>query len=134
MDKNLDRTRSHFDRHDKKLEDLTGMMRATNQRLADLQHQAQQPRLATEADVDPDTKTRNRTEGAAVDQAKHGNSSSARVDDGPTSLTNFGMIDKPLLLAPEKCIGGTLVNQGAQASKPHFPPVEVCMLSSAAGG
>ena len=64
-------------------------MRATSQCLAELQHGAQQPRLTTEADVEPDTKTRKRTENAAADQAKN---SSARVDDGPTSLTSFGMI------------------------------------------
>ena len=39
-----------FDRSDKQLHELIGKMRATNPRLADLQHHAQQPRLATEAD------------------------------------------------------------------------------------
>ena len=39
----------------------------SNQRLAGLQHQAQQPRFAMEADVKSDTKTRKRTEGAAAD-------------------------------------------------------------------
>ena len=60
----------------------------TNQRLAGLQHKARQPRLATEVDVEPDTKTRKRTEGAAADdRVMNGNSSSARADDGPTSLS-----------------------------------------------
>ena len=35
-------------------------MTATNLRLADLQHEARQPRLTTEADVEPDIKTRKR--------------------------------------------------------------------------
>ena len=61
------------------------------------------------------------------------NSSARRVDDGPTSLTNFGKIAKPPL-APEKCIGGALVNEGHEAPKRYLPPVEARMLSSAAGG
>ena len=68
----------------------------TNQRLAGLEHGARQPRLATEADVELDTKTRKRTKDAsAVDRVKNGNNSSAKVDDGPTSLTSFSMIAKP---------------------------------------
>ena len=56
-----------------------------------------------EADVRTDKKTRKRTEGAAAaDRAKHGDSSSARVDGGPTTLASFGMIAKPLLMTPEK--------------------------------
>ena len=110
-------------------------MRKTKQRLADLQHEAQQLRFATEADVEPNTKTRKRTESAAAaDRTKHGDSSSAWVDDGLTSLTSFGMITEPFSLAPAECIGYALVNKDAEAPKPHFPPVEVCMLSSAAGG
>ena len=37
-------------------------------------------------------------------------------------------------MAPEKCIGDALVNEGAKAPKLHLPPVEVRMLPSAAGG
>ena len=87
-----------FDRSDKQLDQLLGKRRATNQRLAD---RIQQPRLTTEADVDQTLKTRKRTEGAATDRAKHGDSSCARVDDGPTSVTSCSMIAEPLLLAPE---------------------------------
>ena len=47
-------------------------------------------------------------------------------------MTSFGNIVKPP--APEKCIGDALVNEGAEAPKPYLPPVEVRMLSSAAGG
>ena len=67
FDRMLARMRSRFDRQNKKLDELTGMVRATNQYLADLQLQAQQPRLATETGVEPDTKTRKRMEGAAAD-------------------------------------------------------------------
>ena len=54
-----------------------------------------------------------------------------RVDDGPTSLINFGMIAE--LLAPEKCMKDALVNKGTEAPKLHLPSVEMRMLSSAAG-
>ena len=68
-------------------------MRATDQRLAGLEHVARQPRLATEADVPSDKKTRKRAEDAASDQAKHGDSCSAkRAHAGLTSLTSFGKI------------------------------------------
>ena len=102
------------------MNELIGKMRAINQRLY------QQPRLAREADVKSVMKTRKRTEGAEAGRAKHGNISSARIDGGPTSLTSFGMIVEPLLLALEKYIGDALVNKGTEAPKPHFP------LSSAA--
>ena len=107
----------------------------TNQRLEDLRNEARQPRLTTEIDVKPDTKDCKRTMGAtAADQAKHGGSSSARVDDDPTRLASFGMIAESRLTTPEKCIGDALVNKGTEGPKPHFPPVEVRMLSSVADG
>ena len=59
-------------------------MRATRQRLAGLEQDVRHPRLVTEADVPTDTKIRKRTEDAAADQAKHGDSCSAkRLDAGP---------------------------------------------------
>ena len=89
MDKNLDRMISHIDRRldelwkDEREKSAFSRPRETYQRSADLLHQAQQPYFATEeAGVESDTKTRKRTEGVTEDQAKHGDSSSARVDDG----------------------------------------------------
>ena len=71
MEKNLDMMPSHFDRQYKQLGELTEKMKHTNQRLAGLQHKAWQPCIALEADVEPDTKTRKRTENtAAADQVK----------------------------------------------------------------
>ena len=84
MDKNFDRMTSCFDR---RLDGLIGHTRETNQRFTDLLREARQLRLATEVKVESDTKTRKRTESAAADRVKHGNSSSARVDDRPTRLT-----------------------------------------------
>ena len=107
----------------------------TNHRLAGLEHEARRPRLATEADVEPDTKTRKRTEDtSAADRVKNWDSSSTRVDDGQTSLTSFGIIAEPLLKAPEKYLGDALVNKGAEVPKPHLPPMEVSIPSYAADG
>ena len=55
-----------------------------------------------EEDVKTEKKTRKRTKCAITGvRVKHGDSSSARVDDGPTDLTSFGMIAEPFLMAPE---------------------------------
>ena len=101
------------------------------QSLAGLKHQAQQPHLAAEADVRWDTKTLERTESSETDEQKYGGILSAQTKEDPTSLTSFGNIVEHL--APEKCIGDALVNEGAKAPKPHLPPVEVRMLTSTAG-
>ena len=91
-------TIERFDRSDKEFDGLTEKMRDETQRFAGLQHEARQTRLATEADVEPDTKTRKRTEDDAADRVMNGGSSSARrVDDGPTSLTSFSKIAEPPL-------------------------------------
>ena len=90
-----------FDRLDRKLDELADEMRATKQRFAGLGQVAPQPRLAMEADVPSDKKTRERTEGAAAAvQAKHGDScSEKRVQDGSTSSTSFddNVIEPPAL-------------------------------------
>ena len=69
---------SHFNQQDKHLDELTKEMRATDRRLAGLEQDARQPRLATEADVATDKKTRKRAEDAAADQTKHGDSCSVK--------------------------------------------------------
>ena len=80
--RNLERMKSRFNQQDIKLGELTERMRGTRQRLVGLEHDAQQPRLATEAGVPTDKKTRKRAEDAAADQTKHGVSCSAkRVDE-----------------------------------------------------
>ena len=66
--------------------------RLLDQRVASLEHDARQPRLATVADGQANTKTHERTEGAAtVVRAMHGVSCSAnRVDPDPMCSTSFG--------------------------------------------
>ena len=122
LEKNLDR-----------ISDITNMLlRATAQRLAGAEHDARQSCLATESDVKPDTKTCKRAEDAESDQAKNGDSCSAKtVDAGRTNSTSFGMTVEPPALPRRDDV---LVDKGAEAPKPHLPPVEVRMLPSAAGG
>ena len=76
MDKRFDRITSIFDRQEKRFEDMEKEMKNA-QRLAELYHQAQQPRLAVEADVKYDTKTHELTKGVAADDANYGDISPA---------------------------------------------------------
>ena len=59
LDKDFDK---HFGLKPENLEE----MRASDQRLAGLMHDARQPRLTTEADVPAEKKTRKRAEDAVV--------------------------------------------------------------------
>ena len=86
------------------LEELTGKVRKTNRRLAGLQLQARQPRLATKPDVKQGLKTRARKEDVAVDE-KFEDISSARVDDDQMGWTSFGNSAEPSAL--EKIYGFT---------------------------
>ena len=104
------------------------------QRLAGLEQDARQPRLATKADVPTDTRTRKRTEDAAADQAKHGVSFFAkRVDAGqPMCLTSFGgdSIESPGLPC---CRDDAMVDKGAVAPAPRLLPVEMRTLTATGG-
>ena len=81
-----------------------------------------------EADVTSDKKTCKRAEdAAAANQAKHGDSCSAkRVHAGPTSLIGFSMKAEPLALP---CKDDALVDKG----KPYLSPVEMRTLTAARG-
>ena len=79
LDKALDKSFNELKENlDRMSETTNRMLRATYQRLAGAEHDARQPRLATEAAVRPYTKTRKRTEEAAADPVKHGDSGSAK--------------------------------------------------------
>ena len=108
------------------------MTRYLEQYLASQEQDARQPRLAVEADGLANTKTRERTEGAATAvQAMHGNSFSAcRVDHGPKTSTCFGMMAEPADL-PRR--NGVLVENGAAMPKSCLPSLEM-QSPSAAGG
>ena len=88
FDRQLKDIQNHFD----KMDELADEMRATKQRLAGLEQDVRQPRLAMEADVPSDTKAHERTEGAASTvQVKHWDSCSAKnVQADPTNSASFG--------------------------------------------
>ena len=120
--------KSHFDRQDEKLDGRMEKTKETRQRLADLEEDAWQPRLAMKADVKTDTKTCRRTEDAAADQVMNGESRSAkRVDAGPMSSTSFGMKAEPPALLD------ALVDKGAAAPKLCLSPIETRTLTATGG-
>ena len=116
----LDRMKSHFDQQDTKLDKLSENLKRTNQRVASLEQDARQPRFAMEVDGPSDTKTRERTEGAAkAVQVMHGDSFSAnRVDHS----INFGVKAEPPALP---CRDDVLVKNGAAAPKSCRSPLEM---------
>ena len=115
----------HFDQ----LDELMEKMRETDRRSTGLERQVRQSRLATEADVPAYKKTRERMEDAAADQAKYGDSSSAkRVQAGPTSSTSFGMKAEPLALPRRDDV---LVDSGAVVPKSCLSLVEIHTLTAA---
>ena len=116
----------------KALEELTDNIKRVNQRLASLEQDARQPRLAMEADVTAGKQTRECTEGAAAAvQVKYGDSCSAkRVQASPTSSTSFSMKVEPPALPRRDDV---LVGIGPAAPKPCLSPVEI-RTPTVAGG
>ena len=109
-------------------------MRETDQRLASLEHDARQLRLPMKEDEQVDTKTRERTEGAATTvQAMHGDSRFAnRVDPNLMYSTSFG--DDCTGPPAPPCSGkNALVDDGAAAPKSCLPPVEMRTTTTAGG-
>ena len=109
------------------------IMRLLEQFSECLEHKARQPRLAMKADGPADTKTRERTEGAATAiQAMRGDDFSARrVEPGPnTNSTSFGVKAEPPALS---CRDNVVVESGDAASESYLPSLEM-RSSTAAGG
>ena len=121
------------DRWNKKLDEISDEMRNIDRHVTRLEHGARQPRLAMGADGHADTKTRERTEGAATAvQAMRGDCFSARrVEPGPnTNSTSFGVkAERPAL----PCRDDVAVECGAAASESCLPSLEM-RSSTAAGG
>ena len=96
-----------------------------DQRLTRVEHDARQPRLLMEADGPANTKTHERTKGAATAvQAMSGDSCPAnRVDPDPMFSTSFGddCTGPPASPCSEE---NTLVNNGAAAPKPCLTLVD----------
>ena len=76
-----------------------------------------------EADVAPDTKTRERTKDVAADRVMNGDSSS-------TSAASFGIKAEPAVLSWRD---DALVVKGAEAPKPCLPPGEMGTLTASGG-
>ena len=114
-------------------ETIDRMLRATDQCLTATEHDAWQPRLATEVVKKTDTKIRKRTEDAAADQAKHENSCSAKTVDAPPPmcLTSFG--NESTEYPSHTCRDDALVDKGVAAPKPCLLPVKVRTLTAADG-
>ena len=101
-------------------------------RLASLEHDARQPRLVMEATGQADTKTRERTKGAAkAAQAMHEDNFSAnRVDPDSTCSTGFGVKVEPSALS---CRDDVVVENGAATPQSCLSPLEM-RTTTAAGG
>ena len=115
------------------MEEYVDDLRSMGQRVTRLEPGARQPRLAMEADGPANTKTRERTEGAATaGQAMHGDSCTAQwVQDGPTTnSTSFGVMAEPPDLP---CRGDVLVEDGDASPKSCLPSLEM-RSTTAAGG
>ena len=121
-----------FDRSDKKLDEMAEEMRVKDQRASSLEQDSRQPRLAMVADGQADTKTRERTEGAATAvQAMHGDSCSVnRVDPDPMCSTSFGGDSTGPPVLP--CLGyDALVGKSAAAPKSCLSPLEMRTTTAA---
>ena len=122
-----------FDRWDKKLDEISDEMRKMDEHVTRLEHGARQPLLAMEADGQANTKTRERTEGAATAvQAMHGDicTTAEKVQDGPKTSITFGMEAEPPDLL---CREDVLIENGATTPKSCLPSSEM-RSPTAAGG
>ena len=103
---------SYFDRWNRKPDEISDEMRVMDQHVTSLEHGARQPRLARAADGPANTKTSERTEGAAPTvQAMHGDSCTAqKVQGGSKTSISFGVKAEPPDLP---CREDVLVEDGA---------------------
>ena len=119
MDSFLGGMASCFDRWNRKLDEIL------DQHVTSLEHGARQPRLAMEADGQANTKTRERTEGAATAvQSMRGDGFSARrVEPGlNTNSISFGMMAAPPALP---CRDDVVIESGNATSKSCLPSLEM---------
>ena len=98
--------------------------RLLEQHLASQEQDARQPRLTMEGDGPANTKTRERTEGAATAvQAMHGDSCTAqKIQDGPKTSISFGVKAEPPDLP---CREDVLIEDGAAAPKSCLPSLDM---------
>ena len=112
---------------------LDKITRLSEQLSACLEHEARQPRLAMEADGPANTKTQERTKGAATAvQVMRGDGCTAeqKVQDGPKTSIDFGVEAEPPDLP---CREDVLVEGVATAPESCLPSLEM-RSPTAAGG
>ena len=128
LDRCFDRNTGHFDQRFEESQE-----NKNNQQLAALQHEAQQPRFAPKSDVKLDMTTCVRMKGAAADDEKYRDISSARVDDDSMRLTSFRDQEFTEPSALSKYSDDALVDEGAKAPKSRLSLVTI-RKSTPAGG
>ena len=124
---------SYIDQMNRKMKEITDEKRSRDQHETSLEQDARQPRLAMEGDGRANTKTRERTEGAATaEQAMRGdNFSVRRVEHGPnTNSISVGMMLEPPALP---CKDDVLVENGDASPKSCLPFLEMRLPSAASG-
>ena len=131
LEEGLKKMDSYFDQMNRKLKEITDEKRSMDQHETSLEQDARQPRLTMEGDGRANTKTRERTEGAATaEQAMRADNFSARrVEPGPkTNSTSFGMMAEPPALP---CRDDVLVKNGDVSPKSCLPLLEMRSPSAA---
>ena len=129
----FDRMNSYSDRWNRKLDEISDETRVMDEHVTSLEHGARQPRLAMEADGPTNTKTGERTEGAAiVVQAMRGGSCTTeqKVEDGPKTSITFGMEANPPDLPRREDV---LINDGATTPKSCLPSLGMRSPTVASG-
>ena len=132
MDSFFDGMNSCFDRRNRKLYETSDETRVMGEHVTSLEHGARQPRLAMETDGRANTKTQERTEGAATAvQAMRGDSctTAQKNQDTPKTSITFGMMVEPPDLP---CRQDILVEEGATSPESCLPSLE--MRSPTASG
>ena len=120
-----------IDKHIGMISELYDEMGVLDQLVASLEQDARQPRLDMKADGQADTKTWERTEGAAkAVQAKHGDSCTAqKAQDGPKTSICFGANAEPPAFPYRDDV---VVENGVVVPKSCLSPLE--MRTTTAGG
>ena len=122
-----------FYRWDKKLDEILDEVRKMDQHVTSLEHGTRQPHLAMEVDGPANTKTQERTDGAATAvQAMRGDSctTAQKVQDGLMTSITFGVEVEPSDLL---CRDDFLVEGGDAAPRSCLPSLEM-RSPTAAGG
>ena len=134
----FNRMDSYSNRLNRKLDEISDETRVVDEHVTSLERGARQLRLAMEADGHANTKTQERTEGAAIAvQAMRGDSCTAeqKVEDGPKTSITFGVEAEPPDLP---CREDVLVEEGATSPESCLPSLEmrsptaaVCLVPTA---